>query len=202
MAQGPSQTDYAARATVAAAAVVVFGFLYVAAPGLGLRTDFLGMLLLAAISLGVGWVMQRTILRLAGGLVGSIHAVGGIPRPADFSLQDALIVRGRYAEASESFQKHLLGHPEDNEARIRLAQLYERELADPRQAEEWYLAARRHEPTRQQEALVANSLIDLFRRTGQQGRLMSELARFAERYRGTDAGDAASRELAELKGRA
>jgi tetratricopeptide (TPR) repeat protein len=199
MSQGPSQTDYGARATVAATAVVVFGVLYIWAPGLGLRTDFLGMVIIAGISVAIGWVMQITILRLAAGLIDNIHAAGSIPRPPDFSAQDTLIVRGRYAEAAESFQKHLLGYPEDNEARIRLAQLYERELADPRQAEEWYLAARRREPTRQQEALIANSLIDLFRRTGQRGRLMAELSKFAERYKGTGAGDAAGRELGELK---
>jgi hypothetical protein len=41
--------------------------------------------------------------------------------------------------------------------------------------------------------------MDLYRRTGRRDRLMVELARFAARFRGTTAGDAARRELAELK---
>jgi hypothetical protein len=42
-------------------------------------------------------------------------------------------------------------------------------------------------------------LIDVYRREGNRGRLMVELARFAERYRGSAAGDAAARELMEMK---
>jgi hypothetical protein len=45
-------------------------------------------------------------------------------------------------------------------------------------------------------------LIDLHRATGDRGGLMAELARFADRYRGTAAGEAARRELFGMKGEA
>ena len=47
--------------------------------------------------------------------------------------------------------------------------------------------------------LVANLLIELYRGTGQRGRLMMELARFADRYRGTRPGTEAARTLREMK---
>ena len=46
---------------------------------------------------------------------------------------------------------------------------------------------------------AANGLIDLYRKKGRRDRLMVELARFANRYRGTPGADAASRLLQELK---
>ena len=67
-------------------------------------------------------------------------------------------------------------------------------------AEALYKEVRARSPAPREEATAANGLIDLYRRTGQRGRLLGELARFAERYRGTAAGDAARRELGTLKG--
>jgi hypothetical protein len=62
-----------------------------------------------------------------------------------------------------------------------------------------YQEVRRLQPDPRQELRAANGLIDLYRRTGRRERLGAELARFAARYRGTAAGDAAARELNELK---
>jgi hypothetical protein len=55
------------------------------------------------------------------------------------------------------------------------------------------------QPDPRQEMRAANGLIDLYRRTGRRDRLRVELARFADRYGGTAAGDAAAREVSELK---
>ena len=55
------------------------------------------------------------------------------------------------------------------------------------------------QPDPRQEMRVANGLIDLYRRTGRGDRLRVELARFAYRHRGTAAGDAAARELSEMR---
>ncbi len=67
------------------------------------------------------------------------------------------------------------------------------------EAELLYQEVRRIRPPPQQEMRAANGLIDLYRRTQRRDRLRVELARFADRYRGTAAGDAAARELTALK---
>ena len=137
--------------------------------------------------------------RAATGFVNTLHAAGNIPPPPSYPNQDVLIARGRYQDAADWFRDHLTVEPEDNEARLRLADLLEQHLDDPAEAERLYLEVRRRQPDGRQEVRVANGLIDLYRKQGRRDRLMVELARFADRYRGTPGADAASRLLRELK---
>ena len=133
------------------------------------------------------------------GLVKTIFAVGDIPPPRTYPRQDVLIVRGQYAEAADYFRDHIRIEPGDHEARLQLAYLLETRLQGHDEAERLYLEVRRLQPDPGQEMRAGNGLIDLYRRMGRTDRLRVELARFAERYRGTAAGDAAARELKALK---
>jgi tetratricopeptide (TPR) repeat protein len=133
------------------------------------------------------------------GLVKTIFAAGNIPPPPTYPRQDVLIVRGQYAEAADYFRDHLRIEPGDHEARLQLAHLLETRLEGNDEAERLYQEVRRMQPDPRQELRVANGLIDLYRRTGRRERLGVELSRFADRYQGTTAGDAAARELAGLK---
>ena len=135
------------------------------------------------------------------GLVNTIFAAGNIPPPRTYPRQDVLIARGEYAEAADYFRDHLRIEPDDHEARLHLASLLETRLRGDDEAERLYQEIRRMQPDPRQEMRAANGLIDLYRRTGRADRLRVELARFAERYRGTAAGDAAARELIALRGR-
>jgi tetratricopeptide (TPR) repeat protein len=110
-----------------------------------------------------------------------------------------MIVRGQYREAAEYFRDHLTVEPDDNEARLRLADLLEKHLNDLAGAERLYLEVRRLQPSRGEEVRAANGLIDLYRKQGNRERLLVELARFRDRYPGTPDADAAARLLAELK---
>jgi len=143
------------------------------------------------------------IHRVAGatstGLVKTIFAAGNIPPPPTYPRQDVLIARGQYAEAADYFRDHIRIEPGDHEARLQLAQLLETRLQGHDEAERLYHEVRRMQPDPRQEMRAANGLIDLYRRVGRRDRLRVELARFADRYRGTAAGDAAARELSELK---
>ena len=143
------------------------------------------------------------IHRGAGGastrLVKTIFAAGNIPPPPTYPRQDVLIARGQYAEAADYFRDHLRVEPGDHEARLQLANLLETRLQGHEEAERLYQEIRRMEPDPRQEMRAANGLIDLYRRTQRRDRLRVELARFAERYRGTAAAEAAARELNELK---
>ena len=136
------------------------------------------------------------------GLVKTMLGAGNIPPPRTYPRQDVLIVRGQYAEAADYFRDHIRIEPDDHEARLQLANLLETRLQGHDEAERLYLEVRRLQPDAGQEMRAGNGLIDLYRRMGRTDRLRVELARFAERYRGTAAGDAAARELKALKAEA
>jgi tetratricopeptide (TPR) repeat protein len=132
-------------------------------------------------------------------LVHGLYAVGDIPPPKSYPRQDVMIVRGQYREAAEYFRDHLTVEPDDNEARLRLADLLEQHLDDLAGAERLYLEVRGLQPSRGEEVRAANGLIDLYRKQGNRERLLVELARFRDRYPGTPGAAAAARLLNELK---
>jgi hypothetical protein len=133
------------------------------------------------------------------GLVNTMFAAGNIPPPRTYPNQDVLIVRGQYREAADYFRDHLTVEPEDNEARLRLADLLQRRLDDPSGAEQLYLEVRKRHPEPREAMQAANGLIDLYRKQDRRDRLVVELARFAENYNGTPGAEAATRLLKELK---
>ncbi len=178
MSPGPKQTDFTSR------------------------NQTIGIAFLLFVILGVWEVVGQVFsptLGVATGLVDTVHGVGHIAPPPSYSLQDSMIVRGRYEDAAESFRNHIAEHPEDLDARLALARLLEQHVRDYRGAEHLYLEVRRNNPNPNQEMSAANGLIDLCRKAGKTERLQVELGRFADRYRGTPAADAALRELRELE---
>lgn len=143
--------------------------------------------------------LNHTATVASRGLVNTITAAGNIAPPRTYPRQEVLIVRGAYREAADYFQDHLTVDPDDDEARLRLAGLLEQHLGDPVGAERLYLEVRRRAVVPGYVLRASNGLIDLYRQAGRRDRLMVELARFADRYRGTPGADAAARLLAELK---
>jgi tetratricopeptide (TPR) repeat protein len=143
--------------------------------------------------------VHRGTDRAAEGFARTVFAGGDIPPPASYPHQDALLARGQYAEAADYFRDHLRISPEDHEARLRLADVLERHLGGHDEAERLYREVRRGNPDPRQEMAAANGLIDLYTRTGREDRLKVELARFADRYRGSSQGEDAARRLRELK---
>src|SRR2546425_12742988 len=137
--------------------------------------------------------------RAATGFARTVFAGGDIPPPPSYPRQETMIVRGQYAEAAEYFRDHLGVSPADRDARLRLAALLERHLAGYDEAERLYLEVRGAEPDARQEMAASNGLIDLYTKTGRRDRLKVELARFAERYRGSAQAEGAARRLRELK---
>lgn len=133
------------------------------------------------------------------GIVKTLYSAGDIPPPRTYPRQDVLIVRGQFQEAAEYFRDHLTVEPDDNEARLRLADLLEQHLDDLSGAEQLLLEVRRRAPDRGHAMRASNGLIDLYRKQGKRDRMMVELARFRDRYPGTPGAEAASRLLRELK---
>jgi hypothetical protein len=141
--------------------------------------------------------------KLLGGVshaAGSIHFPSGkgTPTPRQYSEQEALVIRGRFVEAADSYRAIIEDEPTNIEARLRLGSLLANECRDPVAAEVLYLEIRTLNPTAQQDWIASNALIDLYHREGEGERLKEELTRLSRRYRNTDAGAGAQRRLKEL----
>ncbi|MEO6066519.1 MAG: tetratricopeptide repeat protein [Gemmatimonadota bacterium] len=132
-------------------------------------------------------------------MIGGILAAGNIKYQQGYSKQESLIARGRFDEAAESFEVHLLEFPDDIPARLRLATLHLRERNDPASAENELLSIRRRPHDRGTAMFVANHMVDLYRATGQTGKLMAELNRMIRDWPGTPMAEGAGKLLAELK---
>lgn len=132
-------------------------------------------------------------------MISGLTAAGNIKYQQTYSIQESLIARGRFDEAAESFRVHLLEFPDDLPARLRLATLHLRERKDPAAAEDELLAIRRRPHDRGTGMYIANHLVDLYRASGQTGKLMAELTRMIREWPGTPMADGAGKLLAELK---
>ena len=159
--------------------------------------------LLLGVNLCIAYGGARLIVgfseRSAQSFVKMVYAGHSLPYGPIYSSQESLIARGFYQEAEKQFLEHIAAHPEEAEARIRLADLYQAHLDAPDSAEQRYLEARPLSLTPRQENTISNSLIELYRKLGRRDRMKVELARFAERYRGTRPGVEAERLLKEMK---
>src|SRR5437016_2208409 len=110
------------------------------------------------------FVIYQASHRASTGLVNTMFAAGNIPPPRTYPRQEVMIVRGQYREAADYFRDHLTVEPDDNEARLRLADLLEQRLDDPDGAEQLYLEVRRRTAEPREAMQAANGLIDLYRK--------------------------------------
>lgn len=178
---------------------LVLGFYLLGTGRIGLA-GFLAVLMAGALlGLLTGLVMYGAVGAVAGGVVGMLTGAGNLKPSPSFSYQEALVMQGKHGEAALAYREHLEANPEDHDARLALADLLAGPMALPAEAEREYLAVRMGGASTKQEFVAAQALMDLYAATGQRGKHMAELARFAERHRGTVAGSAARRQLAELK---
>ena len=123
-------------------------------------------------------------------LINGLLSAGGEARTIEYSEVEALVIQGRFDEALVMYRAIAEETP-DADVRLRLGDLMLHQLRDPVGAEEAYLAARRAAPTPKQESRITNSLIDLYRGTGNRAGMKNELSRFARLHAGTAPGDAA-----------
>jgi tetratricopeptide (TPR) repeat protein len=141
------------------------------------------------------WFLEGAA-RAAGSIL--LPSAKGSPTPREYSEQEALVIRGRFAEAADSYRAIIEDEPADIEAQLRLGALLEEKCGDPDGAEACYRRIRVLDPTPQQEWAASNALIDLYHREGRREQLKDELARLSRRYEKTDAGAHARRRLQEL----
>jgi Tetratricopeptide repeat len=137
------------------------------------------------------WAINR-----AGDAFHAMLASGGDPHTPTYSEIESLVTRERFVEAADCYRDVIADAPGDVEARIRLARILEMHLGDTAGAEQALLDARSHQPSPGQATVIANELIDLYRKSGNRERLRGELSRFAREHPGSAAGRHA---LAEFK---
>lgn len=163
----------------------------------------LGVVVVVLLGPMIGWIAGFLVWTATGigsrAVVSVVSGAGNIKPAPSFSLQESLVIRGRLAEAEAAYQAHLLENPEDLDAHLALAALVRDHLKDSVRAEQLFRTARAQAPTWAQEYAISNALIDLYRKTGQPGKEMAELARFADRYKDTDGGRRAREALRRLK---
>lgn len=129
----------------------------------------------------------------------TVYGAGNLPPEPAHSGMESLVARGFYPEAEQAFRQWIVEHPDDNIARIKLADLERRYLKNPEAAERLYLEVRGNKADPRHVFMAWNLLIELYREMGKQDRLLVEVARFADRYANTRAGRDARRLLKELK---
>jgi hypothetical protein len=153
--------------------------------------------LTALVILGAQWGLDR-FSHAAGSIL--LPSGRGTPAPREYSEQEALVIRGQFAEAADAYRGILADDPGNIDARMRLGALLERECDDPDAAVQCYRVVRRLRPTPEQDWAAANALIELHQRTGDVVRLRTELARVAQQYRTLPIGAEATRRLRLLAG--
>ncbi|HQW66008.1 MAG TPA: hypothetical protein PLJ23_03155 [Gemmatimonadales bacterium] len=121
-------------------------------------------------------------------LVNGLLSAGGEQHTIEYSEVEALIIQGRHDEALVMYRA-IAEEVEDADVRLRLGDLLQLHFRDRDGAETAYLAARNAKPTPKQESRIVNSLIDLYRETGNREGMKRELTRFARLHAGTTAGE-------------
>jgi CxxC motif-containing protein (DUF1111 family) len=137
-------------------------------------------------------------VRGAGSVAGALAMPSGTPPVRQYSEQDALVARGDFSAAAASYRAFLVAYPDDLNARLGLGALLAGSLGDAAAAEQCFLDIRARHPSAQQEQVVGNALIDLYRSAGRRTDLKAELARFARLNRRNRAGAMARNHLREL----
>lgn len=146
-------------------------------------------------ALGGWWMLSRA----STGFVQMVLGAGNIRPDPSFSLEESLIARGEYLHARSALEDRLARGEDITAVQLRLADLNARLIKDPAAAERWYLAARAGRANEQQRWEATNGLVDLYRASGQRGRLMVELARLAETWPTSRAAEQARSDLRALK---
>ncbi len=146
-------------------------------------------------ALGAWWVLGQW----SRGFVQMVLGAGNIRPDPSFSLEESLIARGELLNARMALEDRLATGVDSVVVQLRLADLNARLIKDPVAAERCYLAVRSGPADDRHRWAATNGLIDLYRASGQRGRLMVELARLADTWPTTRGAGDARRELRELK---
>ena len=155
-------------------------------------------------SVGTGCVAMFVGLA-SGGFAGAAWKhlmVSGASTPykEQFSIQDAMVMQGRVAEAIASFEQIIAERPTEVDARVKVAELYAREGNHQRAMEIFREAQNIEIIDAGQDFYVSHRLVDLYNGPlGDRGRAIVELRRLIDRHPDSGAALPAREALARLK---
>lgn len=121
--------------------------------------------------------------------ISGLLAGGGEAFTVQYSEIESLVVQRHFEEAADMYRAIAEEMPKNADVRMRLGALLENHLKDLPGAVASFLAARHAGPTAQQDAVITNALIDLYRLTGDRVGMKAELTRFARLQKGSPAGE-------------
>jgi hypothetical protein len=190
----------------ACAVIAMFAGAYVGArQGWPVAVIVPGVLVLAVTVGALAWLITIKLVDAAGAGIGAFIAPSGGSTPAtpDYSYQDALVMRGDVGGALESYESIIAATPGIVDARIRAADLYAKEGANPQRAADLFREVQRMPNVVPGDDLYAsNRLVDLYAGPLRQpGRAIVELRRIERRYPRSPAAAHAPRAIAALKAR-
>jgi hypothetical protein len=159
------------------------------------------------IGLPLGWAIAYSLMLglMAGAAraAQTVYAPSGESTPGrrEYSRAQALRAAGEYAEAVAAYEAFVVESPAEPEPYLQIGWILRDDLHAYGDAARWLRRARNEARlTRGQELLVAQELVELYRRKlDEPRRAMPELARIADLVPGTPQAEAAKRELAELR---
>lgn len=165
-----------------------------------------------AITLGTGlgaglFVRFATLFvaRAAGSALGHALQPSGASTPyqPQYSYQEALVAKGDITGAIASYEALLAEHPEDFEARSRVADIYARSSKQPNKAAEHFrIVQRAADVTPERLIYASNRLVDLYMGPlDDEGKALVELRKIIDRYPGSAVADQARSALASIKAR-
>ena len=162
--------------------VIIIGFVTFALTLAGVRFWFaMPIALLAALLAAI--FVNRFSEAAGQGFLSFLQPSGSsTPYEKQYSLQDAMAIRGDVAGAIASYEEIIAEDPTDVEARIRAAELHAGKGGNPKRAAECLLEARRVPGiTPARDLYISNRLVDLFRGPlKEEGRALVELRRLVQ----------------------
>lgn len=163
----------------------------------------LGPVLSFFLAAGGAFAAITGVMELSGRAASGIYMPSGArtPRQRGYSRAESLEVRDRYGEALEAYREHIEDDPADPEPYLRIGRIHRDRLDDPEEGIRWFRKARELEDLpRPVEILLTREIVETYiHRLDAPERALPELARLVHRHAGTDAGEAARRELRELR---
>lgn len=148
-----------------------------------------------------GYLIGAFVVEGAGSLVSRLYLGGQVGTQREYSRAQALAARGEYRVAVAEYEAAADEFPDDPEPLIRGARILRDDLKDLEAAEDWLRRARaisRLAPAA--DVTIARELVDLYDGPLETPeKALPELARIADAYPDTTAGEWAGRQLARLR---
>lgn len=197
---------FRAKALVWSLAVAVMGLAVVQLAGgsAGASPGTLMVMRIGVVVAATGvYFLVQAIVRQGASLAGQIYNPSGSSTPAkrEYSYAESLVARARYEEAAPAYELYCIEYPEEPEAYFRLARLYRDHLGQFEDAISWFRRARSDAKlTPGQELLAIQEIIEIYlQKLGTPRKAIPELALLCEKFPDTPAGQAARRELTEMR---